>query len=294
MILAGPANLQRVPSPPRLTMRRQTITALVCFFALVLIVAFSGCASAPRDTGVRVWNPLTWFSRAEASASDRAEAKLDAARTAEDAGRDEVLRAAQRAAHEAALALLSAPPSRPVEVASEAADHAAANLDQALGALPADTRAAIRRQIEALLSDNETLRAEGERLRVTQREKDAATSRDLAEATRKTATAEAVSEAARRDLRDAFDRENALANELRNERFQKWAAAALSLAASLAALAYRANAFGLADGIARGLADLRKKQPGVAELATSALDVGLNRAEQTTISRLAQRHLASS
>lgn len=255
-------------------------------------LALSGCATAPQ-TGVRVWNPLTWFSRAEANVSDRAEKKLDEANADATAAREEVLRAAQRAAHEAALALLSAPPSRPVDVASEAANHAADNLDQALGSLPAETRASIRRQIEALLSDNAALRAEGEKLRATQRDRDADTSARLTAAEKRAEATEAVAASARADLRAAFDRENALANELRSERWQKWCATAASVLATVAALAYRANAFGLADGVARGLADLRRKQPGIAELATSALDVGLNRAEQTTLSRAVQKHLAS-
>lgn len=269
------------------------VFALYVAAVLWLASALGGCATNPRDTGVRVWNPLTWFSRSEATASDRAEAKLATARTVEDSARENLLRVAQRDAHEAALALLSAPPSRPVEIASEAADQAVANLDQALGSLSADTREAIRRQITALLSDNATLRAEGESLRTTQRERDAQAARDLTAAARRTTAAEAVADTARADLRSAYDRENALANELRAQIWQTWLSRGAAAIATLVALAYRANAFGMADGIARGLADLRKKQPGVADLATGALDVGLNRAEQTTLSRLVQRHLAS-
>lgn len=260
---------------------------------VALCLALAGCASAPRDTGVRIWNPLTWFSRAEANAADSAEAKLGEARAKRADARDDVLRAAQRAAHETSLALLSAPASRPVDVATEAAGHATANLDQALGALPAETLAAIRKQVEALVSDNAALRAEGERLRAAQRASDYETAAKLTAAAKRATDAEAVADAARRDLRQAYDRESALANELRAQQFQTWLARAATVAATLAALAYRANAFGLADGVARGLADLRKKQPGVADLATGALDVGLNRAEQTTLSRLVQRHLAA-
>lgn len=259
----------------------------------LLCLLLTGCASAPRDTGVRVWNPLTWFSRAEANAADRAETKLTEARADRTAAREDVLRSAQRAAHEASIALLSAPASRPVEVAGEAANHAAANLDHALGALSAETLAAIRKQVDALVSDNAALRAEGERLRSEQRTRDYDHAAALAAAAKRAAGAEAVAEAARRDLRQAYDRENALANELRQQKWISGLATAASIAATIAAFAYRANAFGLADGVARGLADLRRKQPGLAAITTQALDTGLNRAEQTTISRFVQRHLAS-
>jgi hypothetical protein len=277
------------------TAARNAPRRLLAALALLLLVALgSGCAttSAP-DTGARWWNPLTWGSTRAATAADRAETRLDSARGAETTARTDLLRAAQRSAHEASLALLSAPPSRPVEVATEAAHATTAGLDQALGALDAATLAQVRAQIAALLSDNAALRADGERLRAEQRTRDAQTSRALAEATRRTAAAEAVADTARADLRAAYDRESALANQLRRQQWISGLTTTASVLAGLAALAYRANAFGLADGVARALADLRRRQPSVAELTTTALDAGLNRAEQTTVARLVQRHLAS-
>jgi hypothetical protein len=260
-------------------------------WAFVLLLS-SGCATTTGGGGAQWWNPLTWGSAREAQQVDRAEAALMQASAAEGHARTDLLRSAQRAAHEASLALLSAPASRPVEVATEAAQATTASLDQALGALPATTLAAVRAQVAGLLSDNSTLRAEAEAARAAARESDASASRALAEATRRTAAAEAVADTARQDLRDAFARENALANQLRRQQWIAGLSTAATLLASLAALAYRANAFGLADGVARALADLRRSQPATAALATSALDAGLNRAEQSTISRLVHRHLA--
>jgi regulator of replication initiation timing len=271
----------------------KTITGLLALLALLLIVAFgSGCATSPRDTGVRAWNPLTWFSRSEAAAADRAEARLETARTAEDSARDDILRIAQRDVHQAALSLLSAPPSRPVEVASEAVDHAVANLDQALGSLSADTREAIRRQIAALLSDNATLRAEGETLRTTQRERDAQAARDLTEAARRTARAEAVADTARADLRAAYDRENALANELRAQIWQTWLSRGAAVASILFGLAMRSNFMGLQTAAGEIVGTMRAKY-GVKDedvmTITGLLDSPTSTGTQKQISAIATR-----
>ena len=255
----------------------------------LLALALAGCATGPRpgaQAGAIWWNPLTWMSASEARAADKANAAALEAGRRETAARDEILRAAQRAAHETVLALLSAPTSRATTVASESATHAAANLDQALGALPAETQAAIRRQIEALLSDNAALRAQGEQLRATQRDRDAEASRRLADAESKAAAANAKATAQAAELRAAFDRENALANELRTQRWIAGLSTAASVGLGLLALAYRSNIGGMATAAAGALADLERKHgSSVASLARGALDAGLNRGEQTTIAR---------
>lgn len=256
---------------------------------LVVVMLFCGCATGPRpgaQTGAIWWNPLTWMSASEVRSADKANAAAAEATRRAEAARDDILRAAQRAAHEAVLALLSAPASRATSVASESATHAAANLDQALGALPAETQAAIRRQIEALLSDNAALRAQGEQLRATQRDRDAEASRRLADAETKAAAATAKATAQAAELRAAFDRENALANELRTQRWIAGLSTAASVGLGLLALAYRANIGGMATAAAGALADLERKHgASVATLARGALDAGLNRGEQTTIAR---------
>ena len=48
--------------------------------ALALCLLLTGCASAPQPT---FWNPLTWFARAEANTSDKAQEALTRAEKAE-------------------------------------------------------------------------------------------------------------------------------------------------------------------------------------------------------------------
>lgn len=276
-------------------MARPLLVVVVSLALVAFAFLSQGCATSPQPAGMRVWNPLTWFSRVEANAADRAESKLGEARTAEGEARQDLLRIAQRNAHETALALLSAPASRPVEVATESAEATADNLDQALGSLPAETRTAIRAQVSALLSDNAALRAEGETLRATARDIATTASRELTEAARRTTAAEAVSATARADLRSAYDRENALANELRNERFLRWAASVAAVAATLFGWAMRSNFLGLATSAGEIVGTMRAKY-GVKDEDVMAIenmiDAPTTPSAQKRIASIAARTLA--
>lgn len=209
---------------------------VVLAFAAVLLC---GCASS-NSGGVFGW----WAARGE-----RDVAAVEGKRKEVSS---EILTSAQQRVQEAVVALLTAPPSRPVEVASEAANQASALLAQVNGPLTVAQLASVRQQVEALLSDNAALRAEGERLRYASRAADAESSRKFTELTKK--------------LQDADDRASAIAAD--NARLAgrylaaKWAAgamAALSVAASIAAWAYRANFMGVATGAGEMLGTLRAR-----------------------------------
>ena len=123
-------------------------------YLAIAVLALSGCATG-SNSNVRWWSPGTWFSGAPAVAVDRAEAK-------EDKARHEVLKSAQRNAHETQVALASAPQSRPVEVATETNSATVALLDQAVGPLSAEDAARLRKTISGLLSENAEIRARAE------------------------------------------------------------------------------------------------------------------------------------
>lgn len=243
---------------------------------IVLCLLMPGCAARP--SGGTWWNPATWFSGSEGR-------RVEQASTAQIEARNAVIKAAQKTAHETAGHLALAPVSRPVELATEANGVTVSLLDQAAGPLTVEESNRIRAQVAALNSELAVVRADAERQRAADRGQIADVSAQLGAATAKLAAAQG-------DLAAGFARENALANQLRNANLIKWGGIALSTLATLAAIAYRSNALGLADGVARGLADLRKKDSGSAELATAALDAGLNRSEQSTLARLVQAHLA--
>lgn len=235
---------------------------------LCSLLLLTGCASG---SGAKWWVPASWFSAAPANAADKAVSRQDAAR-------DAAVKAAQRASHEAGEALASAPPSRPVDVANEATDQAIALLDQAAGPLTAADIAEIRTQIAGLLSDNAKLRGDAERARTAARKEGAAISDKLA-------AADAAVAKTQHDLRDAFDRENALANELRSQVAIKWIVAVLAVLAGAAYLYVRFALGGLPLAAGNFLRDLRAKHPEVAELATPIFDSYLNRREQAAIAK---------
>jgi regulator of replication initiation timing len=266
----------------------RTICLLVA--GLVIMMSLSGCSTLPSGPGARWWNPLTWGSDREARAADRAEALLQASRSAEEQSRAELLRSAQRNAHGAALALLSAPSSRPVEVATEAAHDATASLDQALGALPAEQVTALRQQIAGLLSENASLRAEAEAARAATRAEDAAESKALLAAQQRTQEAAAAAAAAGAELRAGFARENELANQLRQQRWMSGLAAAAGVLSVAFGFVMRTNFLGLARGAGEAIGTLRAKY-GVkdedVQTLTSLLDAPTSAGTQHRVAKIA-------
>jgi hypothetical protein len=206
---------------------------------------------------------------------------LDKAEAKQDVARDAAVKAAQKATHETAEALAVAPASRSVEVATEANAQALALLDQAAGPMTATELASIRKQIAGLLSDNAALRTAAEQARVKERAGDAVVADRLAKA-------DAAVAKAGEDLRKAFDRENALANELRSQTALVWILAVLVLLA-VAGWIYVKIAFG---GIPMALGGtmriLRARHPEAAALVEPILDGYLNRHEQAAIAQHAQ------
>jgi hypothetical protein len=185
---------------------------------IVLVSLSAGCSTS--NTGAKWWAPATWGKHAPADNVDRA-AKV------ETAAREAVIKRAQISSHETSLALSMAPASRPVAVATDSSAAATALLDQAAGPLDAATLTRLRSVITGLLSDNSALREAAEREKARGQASVDAVSAALARASTE-------SEDARGKLRAAFDRENALANELRAQRALVWIAGGFTCVSSSA------------------------------------------------------------
>ena len=239
--------------------------------AAFLILTLAGCQGG---TGARWYAPATWFSSAPADSVDRATVR-------EDKARNEVVKAAQRTAHETGFALAAAPASSAVAAASDFNASTIALLDQAEGPLQAGDLGKLRKVVAGLLSENADLRktAEAER----DREK-----RHIASLASTLATAEQKSDTAAAELRRAFDRENALANELRSQRALFWIACAVAVLLAIGWLYVRFALGGVPGAIGRGFASLRASNPAAADLATTAFDSFLNRHEQERIAKAAR------
>ena len=237
-----------------------------------------GCVSAP-NSGVKWFNPATWFSGSAGREAAKVEAKIDKAS-------DKAIAEAQKAAHATQDALAIAPQSRPVDVAKASNDAAVALLDQVNGPLTAADISQIRERVRLLASDLASERAKGEAMQADAQKKIDAASRNLAE----------LSEAKKKsdaDLAKSFERENALANELRNEKWWSWFwRITIGSAVLLVAAAYlyiRLTLGGLPTALSGTLSHLREVDPETADKLTGALDVHLSPAEQSMIKLLIAR-----
>lgn len=237
--------------------------------ALVAALMLAGCTT----TGKHWWSPATWGSSRPATQVVAAETRLDAAQ-------DKAIRTARAEVSKAGIALASAPESRPVEVSRRTIANAQALLDQVAGPLTAEEAADIRRIVADLLSENAATRAAAEAKQATAEERIAAVSRDLA------AKSDAL-DAANTKLAAAFARENALADELRNERARRaWiigGASLLILILGAGWLYVQIAAGGIPKALGSVLKSLDEKSPEQANAIRALIDPVLNRIEQAVI-----------
>ncbi len=235
--------------------------ALILIFALLL----AGCTT----TGKHWWSPGTWFSSSEAKGADKAVATLNIRQEA-------VIKAAHVEVAKTAEALDHAPESREIELARKFNDTADALLTQGSGPLPLKEIQELKALVRDLRSENAQVRASAETRQAASEKSIATISSDLATATKKLDEAQA-------DLRTAFDRENALADELRNERMVRWTLVGLTLVCAAGWLYVRYVAGGLPSALGRVLRDAQAKSPALADDLRGLLDANLDRNEQAAV-----------
>ena len=234
------------PRPEAALLKWAGVCLTVGVIALWLLLV-TGCGTTG---GVRWYSPGSWFSHAPAANVDKAHAQ-------ESDARDRVIKAAQKSSHETSHALAAAPTSRPVAVARSTNDATVSLLDQAAGPLSASEAATLRATVAGLLSDNAEIRANAEKVRAGQVATEAALSETLARAEAKSADAETR-------LRAAFDRENALANELRSQRALLWIAGSLAVVLGAAYLYAQFALGGLPGALAMAKRAIERDHPSIA------------------------------
>jgi hypothetical protein len=238
--------------------------------AIALLLALSGCATAPTGSGASWWNPLTWGG----SQAARVE-KRQAALVGNEAA---LITAAQAETAKTTVALDAAPAGHEVEVAKRTNRNVAALLDAANGPLTFGKLKEAREIAEGLLA--RTVEAERDQARAEARAADLSAENAELKARLETATGK---------LQVAYEKERALANKWRNLVWIAGGLFALWLVAQVLATAARFNpalggvatvvnglvnpALAVAhsravDGlhrIGRGMAQIRAKLPEVAE-----------------------------
>lgn len=255
--------------------------------ALVFSLALTGCVSPKK--GATWYNPATWFKHSEATAADKARASESTAAKVEDSAREQLIKDAQKDIVATGEAIAAAPSSPPTALAKTLNARAGDSITAAVGSLAPDTLAAIRRMVVDALSDDATRRAIGEKALASREAENAALSRELTAARAALSQAEEKLRAKEADLRQAFDRENALANAYRNEKFLRWAAiiggSLLTLICAAGWVYVRFALGGIPQALGKGMAVLRAKDPEAATIAEQIFDGLLNRSEQQRISR---------
>lgn len=239
---------------------------------LLGVFLVAGCSSP--SGGARWYAPATWFSSREAATADRAVERRDEKREA-------VLKAAQVEVAKTMEALTVAPDSREVELARRFNGNAENLLGQSIGSIKVADLVAIRKLVADLRSENAELRTAAETLQQREEARVGQLSEQLGEATRKLAESQ-------KDLRAAFDRENALADQLRTQRAWLWIALGAAVLGMAGWLYLKVTLGGLPGAAGQLMATLRTKHPETAGTVETLFDSLLDRGEQRAIARHAR------
>lgn len=239
--------------------------------SLVAVLLLSGCATG---TGAKWYAPASWFSHRPADTVDKAAARVDAAA-------EKAVKAAQRATHETAHALAQAPASRPVAVAVASNDTAMRLLDQVAGPLTTEEVAKLQSLVNRLMSENDEIRLKAEKERIKNESEVAKVSENLGKM-------QSALSKAQGNLREAFERENALANELRAQRALLWIGGTVAILLGAAFLYVKVVYGGLPSAAGLLMRDLRTKHPDAAKIVEPMFDTYLSRREQRLVSRYAE------
>jgi hypothetical protein len=229
------------------------------------LLFLSGCSTPqPKATW---WNPGTWFS---GRAGDRVDAHREDVREHQTdllLKQDNLVRLAQEEARLTGFALEAAPASPPVDLARGFSDSTILTLSEASGATDELRIQELKQLISGLLSENEEIRTDAEKLL-------AGKDREISASIEEKEDAQLALDQAKAELAEsvgllevAFDRENALANKYRNIRFLFILLIVLFVVIIAAQVYFRFVGMGALRGII-GSVERFKGDPGMDDLLT--------------------------
>jgi hypothetical protein len=225
----------------------------------------AGCATG---TGSKWYAPATWFSHAPAAAADRARAAEGKAEVKVDAVQFNATHAAHVEFAKADFSILAAPDSKPVALTRRTLGNGLDLLGQ-VDPLTAAESAEARAIVADLLSDSAARVAAAEQKQQAAESEQAKLSRELTQSRADLTAAQAASDTAQAKLRAAFDRENALANQLRSQVARFWIAIGVVVLLALFALYVRLQLGGV--GAALHAAGVPAAVMGEIDKSTSAV-----------------------
>jgi hypothetical protein len=187
----------------------------------VVLLLMPGCASP--GSSVRWFAPATWFSHAPAAKADKAHAAEEKALVKVESAEAKTTHAAHLEFAKAWAAASFLPPSRATDLVQRFIPNGLGLLDQ-VRPLTADESADLRQLVRDLMSDTAATVAAAEKKQAAAESESSRLSRELTAARADAAAASLRADNADGKLRAAFDRENALANDLRAQRALFWIA----------------------------------------------------------------------
>lgn len=237
---------------------------------ILLCFLITGCAS-PGNSSWHLISPSTWFSHAPANKVDSAKQEVDENKVK---SRKEVQKLVYQASE--SLALLPNKEDRPLALASDFLKSAELLLAQSEGPLTLPETTQLKQQIANLTSENAEIREKAEKNYSDH-------TKQIGELSEQLSDSQKYLNKAQGDLRQAFDRENSLANELRYHRSMFWVAVALAITAILGWGYLRLTIGGMPTAVGGLLSKLDSTEPEIANRIRESLDSFLNRGEQKII-----------
>jgi hypothetical protein len=193
---------------------------LVFLAATAVLSMLCGCATT---SGARWYAPATWFSHAPVAAVDSAKHAVVAADRIVDVAESAVVHSANVESAKTGIAIAAIPPGRARDLAARFSANTSGLLSQ-VTPLTAVEAADLRQIVADLLSENQQIVLTAEANQRASEIEQSRLSRALSAANAERAALRAALEAKQQTLRNAFDRENALANDLRAQHARFWIA----------------------------------------------------------------------
>jgi hypothetical protein len=225
----------------------------------------------------------------EAKAVDVAVVKVEKAQDRVDDKTKEVIHSSHIEMLKTEVALQSAPPSQPVEVAQRTSSNANALIGQ-IDTVTVKEMQELMALVKDLISQD---RAKLDAAELKQKQAEANYSKlgeEMAKVKGELDKRNSELDAKQADLRAAYDREAALADKYRKLRSWAIGIVVVAILAFIGVLYFRLKFTGLRAGLSKSLAD--GDMAGIGNQLRSALDPNLNRDEQIKLKQLAQVELA--
>lgn len=252
-----------------------------------LLFILAGCGSTPSNWSIVA--PSTWFSHKPAD-------KADSAKDAEQKAQIRVDDKTDAAVHAAAIEVFKASISANALTPGNAKDQTVRFIGNGMGLLQqvspltGTETSASTKIVAGLLSEEAEKRRDAEVKQQEAEGKADKLSKELEKLEADLDKAKGDFEARYTKLRQAFDVENAVANEYRSRKAWFWIASGIAILGILAALYVKLQLGGITGALGAGLARISKTNATAADLLRTELDTHLNRDEQERVKAAFIKH----